>query len=969
MALAECVEDTGGVLKCVVSWGYPYRVCAFKPQFEGMRAAAAVAVMLVGAVLAQQADYKTALSYSLLFYEAQRSGPLDSTNKVPWRGSSALNDRDGAVDLTGGLYDAGDTMKFMFPMSYTATMLSWGFFEYGSGFSAADQSANFLRALHWFTDFLMKCHPSPDRVYAQVGNVAVDHNYFGPPEFAPPDRPAWALTPDKPGSDLAGEMAAALAAASLVFKATEASYSASLVAKAKSLYTFATTYRGIYSDVVDTDHSYDSDRFDDELGWAAVWLFKATKDNAYLDAATAQWALLDATPANMPAFDWGDKELGLTVLLAVHAADPTPYKEVLEGYLSRVLPGGGGASYTPRGLLMLTEWGSLPAALNTVFAGLVYCDRGITSNADLLAAVEVWATAQITYALGVSGSERSFVVGFGNNPPTQPHHAGAACSSTVCDISDPGPNPHVIYGALVGGPTCDDKYEDIRADFVRNEVACDYNAAYTGIIARFSQGQSVETSHLPPIRQCFPRAPQSHTVELSKTGVTTVVVATVLVAVIGAVACVRRVCRHKVAPTDTEPPRVQVQGPGSQFPVLATVVACGLEVLEVLFRVAGYSAPDSAMEPAQHLINLRALVLRPSKGAYVVVGVVMVWAATLGFRYLDVPWLAGVHADTKRKGATTVVSPKPPTMVAPAPSSRSANTDVDNAALMPSHSSAASRRSDAAPPHSSAASRRGDLGQSRGHPPPTTAVSPPIEPPTTNTVVRSCGAWVVLGVGRWMTRVLFLPAAYLMLNPFLCPIGTTSSSTLTFTTSSCDSASECAGVGYAILLIAAGAGLGEMANVYSVGTLVPLAWSESPWFGVPMPGFLDGNLVRLGLAWTTIILPGFGSMCWAHAILTSLNAVLACMAVIAAKTISTPLSTVVGRGNATVYMAVLVGVNLVPWLFGIAMLAQDHSVSEVLICSTRRGCGTPDGAVAVAMAVIVSVAAFAVMIWTTFCRR
>ena len=81
------------------------------------------------------------------------------------------------------------------------------------------------------------------------------------------------------------------------------------------------------------------------------------------------------------------------------------------------------------------------------------------------------------------------------------------------------------------------------------------------------------------------------------------------------------------------------------------------------------------------------------------------------------------------------------------------------------------------------------------------------------------------------------------------------------------------------------------------------------------------------------------------------------------------LSTVVGRGNATVYMAVLVGVNLVPWLFGIAMIAQDHSVSEVLICSTRRGCGTPAGAVAVAMAVIVSVAAFAVMIWTTFCRR
>jgi hypothetical protein len=71
--------------------------------FQRMKAGAAVvAGLLVGAVLAQQADYKTALSYSLLFYEAQRSGPLDSNNKVPWGGSRGLNDRVGAVVLTGG---------------------------------------------------------------------------------------------------------------------------------------------------------------------------------------------------------------------------------------------------------------------------------------------------------------------------------------------------------------------------------------------------------------------------------------------------------------------------------------------------------------------------------------------------------------------------------------------------------------------------------------------------------------------------------------------------------------------------------------------------------------------------------------------------------------------------------------------------------------------------------------------------
>ena len=33
-----------------------------------------------------------------------------------------------------------------------------------------------------------------------------------------------------------------------------------------------------------------------------------------------------------------------------------------------------------------------------------------------------WAESQINYMLGDGG--RSYVVGFGNNPPTQPHHRG-----------------------------------------------------------------------------------------------------------------------------------------------------------------------------------------------------------------------------------------------------------------------------------------------------------------------------------------------------------------------------------------------------------------------------------------------------------------------------------------------------------------------------------------------------------------
>ena len=58
-------------------------------------------------------------------------------------------------------------------------------------------------------------------LYVQVGDGDIDHAYWGRPEDMPNDmkRPAWKITPQKPGSDLAAETAAALAASSMAFNA------------------------------------------------------------------------------------------------------------------------------------------------------------------------------------------------------------------------------------------------------------------------------------------------------------------------------------------------------------------------------------------------------------------------------------------------------------------------------------------------------------------------------------------------------------------------------------------------------------------------------------------------------------------------------------------------------------------------------------------------------------------------------
>jgi endoglucanase len=87
-------------------------------------------------------------------------------------------------------------------------------------------------------------------------------------------------------------------------------------------------------------------------------------------------------------------------------------------------------------------------------------------------------------------SGRSFVVGFGNNPPKNAHHAGASCPDrpASCDwdqFDSTKPNPQILYGALVGGPNgfTDDTYKDSRSDYETNEVTCDYNAGFTGALA------------------------------------------------------------------------------------------------------------------------------------------------------------------------------------------------------------------------------------------------------------------------------------------------------------------------------------------------------------------------------------------------------------------------------------------------------------------------------------------------------
>lgn len=90
-------------------------------------------------------------------------------NKISWRGNSALQDGSEAkLDLSKGMYDAGDHIKFGFPMAFTATVLSWAILEYGDQMDVVDQLEPAQDSLKWITDYLINAHPSENVLYIQV---------------------------------------------------------------------------------------------------------------------------------------------------------------------------------------------------------------------------------------------------------------------------------------------------------------------------------------------------------------------------------------------------------------------------------------------------------------------------------------------------------------------------------------------------------------------------------------------------------------------------------------------------------------------------------------------------------------------------------------------------------------------------------------------------------------------------------
>ena len=108
------------------------------------------------------------------------------------------------------------------------------------------------------------------------------------------------------------------------------------------------------------DSNCRSSSYEDELIWAAAWLYKATEDSSYLTLAESKYS--SRSPGVPWAFDWDDKTAGAQLLL-YQLTNKASYKADVEAFCDAA----DAIQKSPGGQTFRLQWGSNRYASNFAF--------------------------------------------------------------------------------------------------------------------------------------------------------------------------------------------------------------------------------------------------------------------------------------------------------------------------------------------------------------------------------------------------------------------------------------------------------------------------------------------------------------------------------------------------------------------------------------------------------------------------
>jgi len=230
------------------------------------------------------------------------------------------------VNATGGWHDAGDTLKYLLTSSNATAQMLLAYLLGQDAGSASDRSrrsrkTNFqdrfndlgqqvangipdiLDEAKWGLDWMLKLHPAPNQLYHQVGDDR-DHQSWRLPQddnadygWGPHGPRVVYFANGKPQglreyksdsngvANLAGRYAAAMALGYQVWRSDRRlhAYARRLLQAGKEVYLLGKSKKGVQQgNSYGAPYRYEETTWADDMEWAAVELYRATKNRRYL---------------------------------------------------------------------------------------------------------------------------------------------------------------------------------------------------------------------------------------------------------------------------------------------------------------------------------------------------------------------------------------------------------------------------------------------------------------------------------------------------------------------------------------------------------------------------------------------------------------------------------------------------------------------------------------------------------------
>ena len=391
---------------------------------------------------------------------------------------------DAMIDVSGGWHDAGDYGRYVVSGAKTVADLLLAYQDAGCTSDAIGipESGNgvpdVLDEARYELEWMFKMQAENGGVYHKVTCA----NF---PDTVMPEEEVSPLLVLPISTTATGDFAAVMAMASVIYRTYDSAFADQCLEAAKNAYAYmeqnaANDLTGFINPEDVVTGEYPDACNTDEFFWAAIELYIATSDTAYLDKAKE----LYTSDMNM-GLGWADVAFyGIYSYLLVDSPADTAFADELSARvidkvdLDLIIANREGF-YSAMG--MSYPWGSNMSVSNNGM--MYYLAYLITGNEDYMNL----AFYQVDYILGMNSCAYCFVTGFGTNSPMYPHHRPSqAVGSPVPGMVIGGPNgkPEDPYAlSVLTGMKPARSYVDNDTAFSVNEITIYWNSPFIYILA------------------------------------------------------------------------------------------------------------------------------------------------------------------------------------------------------------------------------------------------------------------------------------------------------------------------------------------------------------------------------------------------------------------------------------------------------------------------------------------------------